>query len=219
MSTAIEKGKKINKRGVSSRENKLFIVVCLQSILILTLIIGVFIFLYLRTLTPSVPIVVDSASGELLGEYRTTAVRTDEEVKAAVKKFIACDLSYNSQRIFDDLSCSISMMSEKLAQNRIRYLQANNIAQRIAKLNITSKIESIDTVINRRISGEIEVTTQGVIRFGAGTSRPFRQDITLQQIRISKKNTAGVIVVARKEYAGYDLQQFIESYKKKSGKK
>lgn len=205
------KGKKVTTKGVSSRENKLFIINILQFFLIIILIIIIAGGWYLQTLSPSAISVIDD-KGVLLGDYKTTLYRDNETIKSATTRFISCDLSFNSQTIYEDLACALNMMGEDARAKRLEYIKAFNIAKRISNLSITSKIVSIDTKINRRIGNNIEVSTQGKIQIGAAVIRRFRMDITYEQIQVSESNTTGLKVIASKEYELRDMSQFLSSY-------
>lgn len=198
--TLTESGQNVNMKGVSNRETRIFWICILLAVIVLVEGVGLSFLFVSEVMRPSNQVVIDTVTGEVVGQYRTTAFRTDDEIKGATKRFIGCEMSYNSDRIYEDHACGLSMMGKEMRIKRVKYLQETNLTNRIAELeDQTSRIERIETKVLDRRGNKVWVNTLGRIKMG-GTYIPFQMDITWKQVPISTGNTAGVLMVERKEY-------------------
>jgi hypothetical protein len=198
--TLIESGKNIAKKGVSSRESRLFYtnIFLMMIVFVLSLVLSAVFFL--EILRPTNTVVVDSKTGQILGDYRTKAYRTDDEIKAATKRFVGCEMSYDSRNIYEDFACALLMMSEEQQEKRLNFLKKENLTKKIAEGNLNSRISSIETKILERKGQLVRVSTYGVIMLNSNVPIKFRQNLTWKQVAVSEFNTSGVILVERKEY-------------------
>lgn len=202
-SELIESGEKILLKGVASREARYFTIIIILTVLLGLTTFGLILSFFVQTMKPAVPIVVEAETGKVLGSYRTTAFRTDSEIEGATRRFIQCEMSWNSETVYSDFACALSMMKKDggLYAKRLHYIQKENLAQRIIDAKTSSKVSSITVKIIDRKHDLVYIEVTGSITIdGVNETVPFSQDITWQQVPISYSNTSGVEMVSREEY-------------------
>lgn len=167
------------------------------------------------TIKPERVVVIDKTNGEVIGEYQTTAMRTNAELIAGGKRFAQYHLSFNSASVYDDFAMALNMMSDKLRQQRIVYLKESNLARDIKSANSTSHLEfNTEKIIELKgsfakveFAGDLVIGDRSAIAVAAAADTvvvrklvPFRIVVDLQMVPISTINTAGVKVVDYYEY-------------------
>lgn len=166
-------------------------------------------------LKPDRVLVSEKDTGRIVGEYRTTAYRTSDELLAGAIKFAENFLSLNSRTVYNDCASAMNMMSPALQKNRTAYLKRTNLLKKIELGNTRSLLQikenKLLTVKGRfakcEISGDIVVDQNR--SFASSKSRsldsedvklnrnniPFRLLVDLKMVPVTTHNTAGVEVV------------------------
>jgi hypothetical protein len=177
---------------------------CLFVIALLLVFFGVFVAaVHIR---PETVLVVDRESGQVIGEYQTTAYRTAEELVGAGLYFLEHFYSFNSRTVYRDFTVAINMMDQDLSKKRLAYLKDTNLAKDIHDANYTSRLENesskilkiIDDVTRIEFDGKLII--KGKRAENEETEIPYRIVLDLKGIRVNKHNTKGVRVVDYYEY-------------------
>lgn len=164
-------------------------------------------------LKPDRVLAIDSQTGELIGQYRTTAYRTDEELLGASVKFATHFFSMNADSIIEDIQVSLNMMEHNLALRRREYIAKHNLVAKIRSagarswLEIKDEDKRIHTVKGRiarvEVSGNIVIDTtpefgkkQDEKEVKITRSRvPFKLVLDCEMIPVSDSNTSGVRIL------------------------
>jgi len=179
------------------RSNKILLFI----IFVLILILGVV--ATLAVIMPKPLIVVDRETGEIIGEYQTSAYRTNDELLGGAKRFLQYHLSFNADTVYDDFATAMNMMTDELKRKRFKYLKDFNVANEIVKAKSKSTL-SFDTVkIISKNQNVSFVEVKGDLIFLAGSTKdkrvPFHFILTLQNTPVSSLNTSGVKVIDYEE--------------------
>lgn len=171
-------------------------------------------------LKPDRVVVVEKNTGRILGEYRTTAFRTNDELVAATQKFAENFLSLNSRSIYDDYAVALNMMSYELREKRKDYLKRTNLLRKIELSNTRSMLDIKERrVLNVKgiyakteLSGDIVIDQTRNINLGrknkvvkedvklSRSAIQFRLVIDLRMVPVTETNTVGAEVVDFYEY-------------------
>lgn len=209
------------KGPVAKREDRLSSLLRWSLISNLVLILMGGLFATGAVLKPDRVLVSEKETGRIVGEYRTTAFRTNSELLAATQRFAENFLSLNSRTIRDDCASYMNMMSAELRQKRFEYLKRTNLIKNIelADTRSTLKIKerqlvSVKGVMAKcEISGNILVDQNRDITFNKRekiekedvklerNSIPFRLVVDLKMVPVTVRNTVGVEV---NDYYEYD---------------
>jgi len=158
---------------------------------------------FFLTTDPKV-IVVDAETGEVIGEYRTTAYKTQAEIKGGMQKFLEYYLSFNSKTVYEDHARAINMMSDELSRERIDYLKKTNLTYEIFSANTTFELDFKKTIIKQIKDGSALVELAGdliIYTHGARpTTRPFNFVLKAQMVTLKGKDTIGLKITEIFEY-------------------
>jgi hypothetical protein len=203
--------KEFNKGPKAKRESKLLFLlkIAIAAIVLQTVSFGIIIGALI--IKPEPVLTVNQKTGELIGEYQTTAFRTNAELIAGAKRFTKYHLSFNSSTVYDDFANALNMMSDKLRQERIAYLKKSNLARDIKSANSTSHLEfELERIAEIKgkfakveLSGNLVIGDRSIVSNDTLVVRknvPFRILIDLKMVQVSNVNTAGVKVVDYYEY-------------------
>lgn len=163
------------------------------------------------TIKPERQIVVDKATGEVIGEYMTTGFRTNAELIGGAKRFAQYHLSFNSATVYDDFAAALNMMDDKLRERRIKYLKENNLARDIKSASSTSHLVfSTEKILEMKgpyakveLAGDLVIGNRNSVNTDTLVIRknvPFRIVTDLKMVPVTPANTAGVKVVDYFEY-------------------
>lgn len=188
---------------VSNRERRLENIIKLLLLVIfgLTLIFGVCAALVI--IIPKPVMVVDRETGEIIGEYQTSAYRTNDELIGGAKRFMNFYLSFNSETVYDDFGAAMTMMTDELRRKHLKYLKESNLANQIfsAKSKSTLKFNSV-TIINQKNNVSC-IELKGDLVFLAGSPKdsrvPFHYILKVKPIPVSSINTAGIKIAYYEE--------------------
>ncbi len=148
---------------------------------------------------PKPVIVVDRETGEIIGEYQTSAYRTDQEIIGGAKRFLNYHLSFNSEDIYEDFANSMNMMTDDLKRERFNYLKESNLANQIMSANAKSTLEFNTAKIINRKTGITYIELKGNLIFLAGSTKdkrvPFHFILTVKSVPVSSLNTAGIKII------------------------
>lgn len=172
-------------------------------------------------------IAIDPYSGRVLGEYRTTAERNDDEIKGGAERFVKCYRSLNSQTIYRDAACAVSMMGDRF---KSEYLEQLNKTKQVlmtyeSGVEAHVKVDSFEIISNKQIFKNINspvddliASTESSITVAEGEyinivkvdisgrniisdiHAPFRLVLTMQLLPITTSNTSGIKVLKADEY-------------------
>lgn len=188
---------------VSNREKRLenIIKFLIMLIFVFVLIFGLCGVLFIMMPRPT--IVVDRDTGDIIGEYQTTAYRTDNEYLGGAKRFLNYHLSFNSETIYDDFANAMNMMTDDEKRNRFKYLKDSNLANTISAAKSKSTLEFKTAKIINKITGICYIELKGNLIFLAGNTKdkrvPFHFILTVKPIPVSSINTAGIKIVHYEE--------------------
>ncbi|MBT8342328.1 MAG: hypothetical protein HKP58_01185 [Desulfatitalea sp.] len=162
---------------------------------------------------PERVVVVDRNTGEVIGEYQTTAFRGNQELIAGAKRFAQYHLSFNSATVYDDFAMALNMMSEKLRKERIAYLKESNLARDIKSTNSISNLEfnEKETRIVEvkgpyakvELAGDVAIGDRNTVSSEILVNRnkvAFRMLVDIEMVAISSVNTSGIKVVDYYEF-------------------
>lgn len=163
------------------------------------------------TIKPERVVVVDKGSGEVVGEYQTTAFRTNPELIAGAKRFAQSHLSFNSATVYEDFAAALNMMANKLRKSRIVYLKESNLARDIKSASSTSHLVfSTEKIVEMKgpyakveLAGDLVIGDRNTVTEDVLVVRknvPFRVLVDLQMVPVSPANTAGVKVIDYYEF-------------------
>lgn len=188
------------------REAKLLklLKIAVAAIVLQTVMFGAFVAAV--TLKPERQIVVDKETGEVIGEYMTTAFRTNTELVAGAKRFAQYHLSFNSSTVYEDFAAALNMMADKLRESRIEYLKESNLTRDIKSASSTSHLVfSTETIVEMKgpyakieLAGDLVISDRNTASAETQVVRknvPFRMVVDLQMVKVTPVNTAGVKVV------------------------
>jgi len=184
---------------VSNREKRLETIIkfLVMLIFIFVLIFGICGVLFI--VIPRPVIVVDRETGEIIGEYQTTAYRTDKEYLGGAKRFLNYHLSFNSETIYDDFANAMNMMTDDLKRKRFNYLKETNLANTITAAKSKSTLEFNQVKIINKKTGICYIELKGNLIFLAGSTNdkrvPFHFILTVKPIPVSAINTAGIKII------------------------
>ena len=170
-------------------------------------------------LKPDRVLAVDSQTGELMGQYRTTAYRTDEELLGASVKFATHFFSMNASTIIEDIQVSLNMMEHDLALKRREYIAKHNLVAKIKAAGARSwleikddgkRIHSVKGRIARvEVKGNIIIDTKPDVEAKPRKDEkdvkitrskvPFKLVLDCEMIPISDSNTSGVRILDYEE--------------------
>ncbi|MCP4494118.1 MAG: hypothetical protein GY820_43470 [Gammaproteobacteria bacterium] len=164
--------------------------------LAMTLIAVVFIY------KPSIPIVIDHASGDIIGDYRTSELRTQSELINGGMRFVDHLLSLNSSTIRRDQFIAINMMAENLKVARIKYLTDTNLVPQIEKAKSSSHLDYDSTEVIFIKADRLRVEFRGdiILTNLQKTSVPFHIIVDLISAPITTNNTTGVKVESYNDF-------------------
>ncbi len=149
-----------------------------------------------------VPIVIDHDTGEVIGDYRTAAFRSQEELINGGIRFVDHMLSLNSSTIRRDQLIAIQMMEKSLKEKRIEYLKQTNLIPKIEKAKSTShlKYDASDIIFAKGSRMRVEYRGYIVLTNLKKTQVPFHMIVDLASAPITENNTTGVKVVAYNDF-------------------
>lgn len=188
------------------REAKLLRLLKIAIVVIVLQVLMFGAFVVAVTIKPEQPIVVDKDTGEVIGEYMTTAFRTNAELIGGAKRFTQYHLSFNSATVYEDFAAALNMMSDKLRESRIKYLKESNLARDIKSASSTSHLDfSTEKILEMKgpyakveLAGDLVIgnrNTTGADTLVVRKKVPFRIVTDLQMVPVTPNNTAGVKVV------------------------
>ncbi len=151
---------------------------------------------------PSVPIVIDHASGAIIGDYRAAELRTQDEMINGGIRFVDHLLSLNSSTIRRDQFIAINMMTEELKNARIKYLTETNLIPQIEKAKSTSHLSYDSTEVIFIKGDRIRVEYRGdiVLTNLKKTSVPFHIIVDVISAPLTTNNTTGVKVESYNDF-------------------
>lgn len=156
-------------------------------------------------------ITVDKDTGNLIGEYMTTAFRTNQEVIAGAKRFTQFHLSFNSASVYDDFAQALNMMTEKLRNQRIKYLKESDLARKIRMADSTCHLEfEKEQIVETKghfskveMAGNLVIGDRNTIKTDTLVVRkmvPFRIVVDIKMVPVTPLNTSGIKVIDYYEY-------------------
>ena len=174
----------------------------LLSVLVLILIAGYITYTSIDSLRPRSPVVVDYETGELKGEYRTTSFRTQTEMVTGGVRFADHFYSMNSNRVRQDQYIAMMMMSDKLREARMKYLEETDLIRKLESANSSSHVEYSEKNILSEKGEYMKLELIGnIVLAGLEKNRvPFHLILDLRMAEITDKNTSGVKVVAYRDF-------------------
>ena len=188
---------------VTKREKRLETTnkILLGIIALLILILGLA--AILAIIMPKPVLVVDRSTGQVIGEYQTSAYRTDDEIIGGAKRFLQYHLSFNSHDVYNDFAKAMNMMTDELKRKRMDYLKQFNVAQKIKKSDTKSALSFDEVNILSRKDNVSSVELKGDLIFLAGSTKdervPFHYILTLKDKPVSSLNTAGIEIIHYEE--------------------
>lgn len=208
------------KGPVAKREDRLSSFLRLSLIGNVLLIFAIATIAAAAVLKPDRVVVSEKETGRIVGEYRTTAFRTNKELLAATQKFADNLLSYNSRTIRHDTASYMNMMSAELRERRWAYLERTNHVKNTELANTKSTLEikarklvTVKGVYAKcEISGNITIDQERGYSITKGVKLdkedvklkrskiPFKLVADLKMVPVTAYNTAGVEVVDFYEY-------------------
>lgn len=167
-------------------------------------------------LKPDRVVVAERDTGRIVGEYRTTAYRTTDELLAGAVKFARNFLSLNSRTVYDDYAAALNMMTPGLSEKRRAYFERTNLPHTVEMANTRShlkfeeqkivlingsfaKVELAGKIVTDNLKDDyiprknqkLDVEDVKLLRKAV----PFRLTVDLQMVPVTTLNTAGVQVV------------------------
>ncbi len=166
------------------------------------LIAGYILYTSMDALRTRAPVVVDYATGELKGEYRTTSFRTQTEMVAGGLRFADHFYSMNSSRVRKDQFIAMMMMSDKLRNARLKYLEKTDLIRKLESAQSSSyvKYDQKNILSEKGDYMKIEFIGKIILSGLDKTSVPFHLIVDLKMAEITEKNTSGVEVVAFRDF-------------------
>jgi flagellar basal body-associated protein FliL len=188
------------------REEKLLRLIKILCLVNVLLVVMFGTFMVAVAIKPEQPIVVDKDTGEVIGEYMTTAFRTNTELIGGAKRFAQYHLSFNSATVYEDFAAALNMMSDKLRERRIQYLKESNLARDIKSASSTSHLVFTTEKILEEKGPYAKVEMAGDLVIGNRNTTsaetlvirkkvPFRLVADLKMVPVTPTNTAGIKVV------------------------
>lgn len=195
----------------AKRETKLMwlLKIAMAAVVFQTIAFGVII--AAMVLKPERVLVVDQQTSRIVGEYQTTAFRTNAELIAGAKRFVQYHLSFNSPTVYDDFAKALNMMSDKLRNERIAYLKSSNLARDIKSAHSVSHLEfETEHLVELKgpfakveLAGDLVIGDRSALTSDTLVVRkkvPFRMVVDVEMVPVSTVNTAGVKVVDYYEF-------------------
>ncbi len=183
------------ERLLERRVNWLLIFVGIQ---FLGIILLSFTFVY----RPQTPIVIDRETGQIVGDYRTSTFRTQEEMINGGYRFVDHLLSLNSSTFRRDQFIAMTMMSDSLRSKRVEWLEKTNLIPKVESANSTSHLEYEKPVVIFAKGDMLRVEFKGKIILTnlKKPGSPFHIIVDLVNTIITKENTSGVKVEAYNDF-------------------
>jgi len=159
------------------------------------------------TLTPKPVVAVDEA-GRILGsiEFLKASTRSTQELLAASQRFLHSYLSLNSDTIFEDYAEAMNMMSPDMQRITKESLKQDNYLARVQKAKTRSFLDfsqgsNAPTVLDRH-DLDATVRLRGTILVeghGGRIEKPFDTTLVVRAVPRNTNNTAGLIIIDRKD--------------------
>ena len=159
------------------------------------------------TLAPKPVVAVDEA-GRVLGsiEFLRPSTRSTQELLAASQRFLHSYLSLNSDTIFEDYAEAMNMMSPDLQRITKESLKQDNYLARVQKAKTRSYLEFVQgsnapTVLDRR-DLDATVRLRGTILVegqGGRVEKPFDSTLVVRAVPRTTNNTAGLMIIERRD--------------------
>ncbi len=183
------------ERTLEKRNNWMLFFIILQFVVMAIMAV---VFIY----RPQAPIVIDHETGQVIGDYRTSEFRTQEEMINGGIRFVDHLLSLNSTTIRRDQFIAIGMMTDALREARIEYLKSSNLIIKIETAKSTSHLQydKNEVIFAKGNKMRVEYIGKIVLTDLKKSSVPFHIIVDLVNAPITKNNTSGVRVEAFSDF-------------------
>ncbi len=183
------------ERTLEKRNNWMLFFIILQFVVMAIMAV---VFIY----RPQAPIVIDHETGQVIGDYRTSEFRTQEEMINGGIRFVDHLLSLNSTTIRRDQFIAIGMMTDALREARIEYLKSSNLIIKIETAKSTSHLQydKNEVIFAKGNKMRVEYIGKIILTDLKKSSVPFHIIVDLVNAPITKNNTSGVRVEAFSDF-------------------